>query len=153
MALKFICNGMLGKLSKLLRIIGIDSAYSNEGMAILLSARRERRIIVTRNNRLRGRKDVFFMDAVKPEQQLHDLVQAYDLWADIKPFTRCVLCNEKLVLVEKESVRDKVPYFTYKNFEEYAQCPGCGRIYWKGSHYENMMSEVETLLGEWKNEG
>jgi len=152
MAQKFICNGMLGKLSKLLRMIGIDSAYSNEGMTILLSARREGRIIVTRNTRLRDRKGVFFMSAAKPEQQLHDLVDAYDLWADIRPFTRCVLCNEKLVSIEKISVKGRVPYFTYKNYEEYAQCPQCGRIFWKGSHYKNMMSEVRTVLGEGRNE-
>ncbi|MBE0432673.1 Mut7-C RNAse domain-containing protein [candidate division WOR-3 bacterium] len=147
MAQKFICDGMLGKLSRLLRMIGIDTAYSNEGMAILLSARREERIILTRNRQLRGRKDVFFVEATTPEQQLHVLVERYGLWSDVKPFTRCVLCNERLVAVEKAAVKDKVPYFTYEHHDEYARCPGCGRIYWKGSHYKNMLREVEAVLG------
>jgi uncharacterized protein with PIN domain len=145
---KFICNGMLGKLSRLLRIIGIDSAYSNEGMVILLLARKEGRIILTRNTRLRGREGVFFLDVMEPEQQLYAVVDAYDLWREIKPFTRCVICNEKLAPVEKEAVRGKVPYFTYKHFDEYAKCPQCERIYWKGSHYKNMIAEVKTVLGD-----
>jgi uncharacterized protein with PIN domain len=40
-----------------------------------------------------------------------------------------------------------VPYFTYKHFDEYAQCPQCDRVYWKGSHYKNMLKEVEAILG------
>lgn len=139
---------MLGKLSRLLRIIGIDSAYSNEGMVILLLARKEGRIILTRNTRLRGREGVFFLDVMEPEQQLYAVVDAYDLWREIKPFTRCVICNEKLAPVEKEAVRGKVPHFTYKHFDEYAKCPQCERIYWKGSHYKNMIAEVKTVLGD-----
>ncbi|UCD20384.1 MAG: Mut7-C RNAse domain-containing protein, partial [candidate division WOR-3 bacterium] len=139
---------MLGRLSTLLRIIGIDSAYSNEGMAILLSARKEGRIIVTRNTKLRGRGGIFFVETAEPEKQLRNLVETYDLWKDIKPFTRCLLCNEELIPAKKNAVKGKVPYFTYRNFEEYAKCPHCGRIYWKGSHYKNMLSEVKEVLGE-----
>ncbi len=146
MAKKFICNGMLGKLSRLLRIIGVDSTYTNEGMAILLLARKEGRVIVTRNTRLRGRKGVFFLDKTVPEEQLSAVVDAYDLWSDIRPFSRCIICNDELIPIEKESVKGRVPFFTYKHFEEYAECPRCERIYWKGSHYKNMLKEVDTVL-------
>jgi len=148
MATKFICNGMLGKLCRLLRIIGIDSAYSNEGMAILLSARREGRTILTRNTRLRGKRDVFFIDSSKTAQQLRAVLDRHNLWNEVKPFTRCVVCNERLIHVEKDAVKKRVPYFTYKHFDEYAQCPQCDRVYWKGSHYKNMLKEVEAILGE-----
>jgi uncharacterized protein with PIN domain len=146
MAKKFICNGMLGKLSRLLRIIGVDSAYTNEGMAILLLARKEGRVIITRNTRLRGREGVFFLDKAVPEEQLSKVVEAYDLREEIKPFSRCVICNEELVSVKKDAVKGKVPFFTFKHFDEYAECPRCRRVYWKGSHYENMLKEVVTVL-------
>jgi uncharacterized protein with PIN domain len=138
---------MLGKLCRLLRIIGIDAAYSNEGMAILLSARKEGRTILTRNTRLRDKQDVFFIDSPKTALQLHAVVDNYNLWSEVKPFTRCVVCNETLIPVEKDAVKKMVPYFTYKHFEEYAQCPQCNRVYWKGSHYKNMLKEVEAMLG------
>ncbi len=150
MTQRFICNGMLGKLSRLLRMVGIDTAYSNEGMAILIDARKEGRIIVTRNTNLRGRNGVFFVDTARPVSQLRELVDAYDLWDAMKPFSRCILCNEMLSPVEKKAVKGKVPFFTYLHFDEYAQCGKCGRVYWKGSHYRRMMSEVARALD--KNE-
>ena len=147
MSRKFICNGMLGRLCRLLRIIGIDAAYSNEGMAILLSARKEGRTILTRNTRLRGKQGVFFIDSPETSLQLRTVIDSYDLSNEVKPFTRCVICNETLIPVEKDAVKNMVPYFTYKHFEEYAQCPQCDRVYWKGSHYKNMLKEVEAMLG------
>jgi uncharacterized protein with PIN domain len=147
MAIKFICDGMLGKLCKLLRIIGIDCAYSNEGMAILVRARKEGRVILTSNTKLQGRHDVFFIEAAEPVKQLRDVVATHYLWDEIMPFNRCIICNEPLKGVPKESIRGKVPYFTYKHFDEYAQCPKCERVFWKGSHYRNMLKEVESVLG------
>jgi len=146
MAEKFICNGMLGKLSRLLRIIGIDSAYTNEGMAILLLARKEGRVIITRNTKLRGREGVFYLNTTMPEDQLSAVVDAYDLQSEIRPFSRCIICNEELIMVEKDEVRGRVPFFTFKHFDEYAECLRCGRVYWKGSHYKRMLKEVDTVL-------
>jgi len=137
---------MLGKLSRLLRIIGVDSTYTNEGMAILLLARKESRVIITRNTRLRGRNGVFFLDKTVPEEQLSAVVDAYNLWSEIRPFSRCVICNDELIPIEKDAVKGRVPFFTYKHFDEYAKCPRCERIYWKGSHYKNMLKEVDTVL-------
>lgn len=144
---KFICNGMLGKLSRLLRIIGVDAAYTNEGMAILLLARKEGRIIITRNTKLRGREGVFYLNKTMPGEQLSAVVDAYGLRSEIRPFSRCIICNEELNAVGKDEVRGRVPFFTFKHFDEYAECPRCGRVYWKGSHYRRMLKEVDTVLG------
>ena len=147
MTIKFICDGMLGKLCKLLRIIGIDCAYSNEGMAILVNARKEGRVILTSNSRLRDREGVFFIEASEPTKQLYEVVDTHGLWDEILPFSRCVVCNEKLVPAAKEEVKGRVPFYTYQNFDEYAECHRCQRVYWKGSHYQKMLKEVEEILG------
>jgi uncharacterized protein with PIN domain len=147
MTIKFICDGMLGKLCKLLRIIGIDCAYSNEGMAILVSARKEGRVILTCNSQLRNREGVFFVEATEPAEQLREVVETHGLWDEIMPFSRCVVCNKKLVPVAKEDIKGRVPYYTYQNFDEYAECRQCNRVYWKGSHYQKMLKEVEAILG------
>jgi len=146
MALQFICDGMLGKLCKLLRMIGVDCTYSNEGVGILITARKEGRVILTRNTRLRDKENVFFIEATASSKQLQEVVDTHGLWDEIEPFSRCVVCNEKLNKVSRESIRNKVPYFTFKHFDEYAQCPKCSRVYWKGSHYKKMMCEIETIL-------
>jgi uncharacterized protein with PIN domain len=148
MMMKFICDGMLGKLCKLLRMIGVDCAYCNEGMAILIKARKEGRVILTCNSRLRNKDNVFFIESTQPARQLHEVVKTHGLWDEVMPFTRCIVCNEQLVPVAKEAVQGKVPYYTYKNFDEYARCPRCSRVYWKGSHYQKMMQEIEDVLGK-----
>ncbi len=147
MTIKFICDGMLGKLCKLLRIIGIDCAYSNEGMAIVVTARKEGRVILTCNNLLRKREGVFFIEAVKPEEQLREVVETHGLWDEIMPFSRCIVCNQELIPVRKHEVKGRVPYYTYQNFDDYAECKKCNRVYWKGSHYQKMLKEVEEILG------
>lgn len=146
MAIKFVCDGMLGKLCRLLRICGIDTLYSNEGMKILLEARKENRIVLTKNTQLRDKENIFFIQTSDPVIQLKDVIAHYDLRHLVQPFSRCITCNCRLESVSKESVKDKVPYFTFKHFNEFALCPGCKRVYWKGSHYERMLREIQDIF-------
>jgi hypothetical protein len=148
MAKKFICNGMLGKLCKLLRICGVDTLYSNKGIKVLIEAKREKRIILTKNTKLKGRNNVFFIDEDNPSIQLRSIIEKYNLRDELKFFSRCLVCNELLMPIDKELIRDRIPYYTYKNFNEFAECPNCQRVYWKGSHYKGMMSEIRNVLDE-----
>jgi len=150
MATKFICDGMLGKLCKNLRICGIDTLYSNQGMAILLEARKQNRIILTRNTHLRENDDIFFIQTSNSVTQLKKVIKQYNLQNKIQLFSRCIECNYMLKSVSKESVRDKVPYFTYKKFNEFALCPQCQKVYWKGSHYKNMIKDIKHLIANCK---
>jgi uncharacterized protein with PIN domain len=146
MVKKFICDGMLGKLCKLLRMCGIDTLYTNQGMAILIEARKDNRIILTRNTHLRAKPNVFFMNTSDSTAQLKNVITHFKLHNNIECFSRCLDCNCKLTPVSKTSIRDKVPYFTYKNFTEFALCKNCQKVYWKGSHYKNMLQEVKDIL-------
>ncbi len=146
MTKKFICDGMLGKLCRLLRICGIDTLYLNKGMAILLEAKKQNRVILTRNTHLRGKEGIFFIQTSNPEIQLKDIIIHYNLQSEIQLFSRCIECNYRLKSVDKESVREKIPYFTYKNFDEFALCPKCQRVYWKGSHYKNMLGAIKKIM-------
>lgn len=137
---------MLGKLCKFLRICGIDTLYSNQGVAILIEARKRNRTALTRNTRLRGKDGIYFIQTSNPATQFKEVITKYNLQNEIQPFSRCIECNRKLKSVAKESVKDKIPYFTYKNFDEFALCPGCQRVYWKGSHYRRMIEEIKDML-------
>lgn len=137
---------MLGKLCKLLRICGIDAAYSNQGMAILLEARKQNRIVLTRNTRLQKKKEVFFMKTSDPVEQLEHIISEFKLKNRIAPFSRCIECNSKLKAVDKTLIRNSISYFTYKHFDEFALCPNCRRVFWKGSHYKRMLKDIRHLL-------
>jgi hypothetical protein len=39
-----------------------------------------------------------------------------------------------------------VPPRAREHFEEYSLCTTCGRVYWKGTHYERMRRFVDTVL-------
>ncbi len=150
MPTKFICDAMLGKLCKLLRMCGIDTKYSNQGIALILEAKKEERIILTANTRLRGKEDVLFIKASRPLTQLNDVIHHYKLQNKLQLLTRCLDCNARLKSVSKESVKDKIPYYTYLNFDEFAQCPNCQKVFWKGSHYKNMVRGIEKILNSIK---
>jgi len=137
---------MLGKLCKLLRICGIDAAYSNQGMAILLEARKQNRIVLTRNTRLQKKKEVFFIKTSDPVEQLEHIISEFKLKNRIEPFSRCIECNSKLKAVDKTLIRNNIPYFTYKHFDEFALCPNCRRVFWKGSHYKRMLKDIRHLM-------
>ncbi len=115
-------------------------------MKILLEARKEDRIVLTRNTQLRDKENIFFIQTSDPAIQLKDVITHYGLKHLVQPFSRCITCNCRLESVSKESVKDKIPYFTFKHFDEFASCPGCGRVYWKGSHYERMLQEIQDIL-------
>lgn len=144
--MKFICDGMLGTLGKYLRICGIDAAFSNEGMKILIRAKKEGRLILTRNTRLRGREDVFFIDANAPLDQFREVLSRYPLKVKTDFFSRCLGCNENLVRADKESIRGRIPYYSYKKFDAFAECPKCKKVYWQGSHYLRMMDHIKKIL-------
>jgi uncharacterized protein with PIN domain len=145
--MKFLCNGMLGRLCKYLRICGFDTLYSNEGIKALLQARQEGRILLTRNRQLKDKDRVFFLESESLPTQLGTLFREFHLKKELNPFSRCLCCNELLIPVEKENIKNYIPFYTYRNFNEFARCPKCQRIYWKGSHYQKMVDEIRTLIG------
>ncbi|MBU0513354.1 MAG: Mut7-C RNAse domain-containing protein, partial [Proteobacteria bacterium] len=60
-------------------------------------------------------------------------------------FTRCARCNEPLEEVGRESVMSRVPEYVYETQEHFRTCPGCGRIYWAGTHPERMLRFLESI--------
>ncbi|MEO0094721.1 MAG: Mut7-C RNAse domain-containing protein [candidate division WOR-3 bacterium] len=145
--MKFLCNGMLGKLCKYLRICGIDTLYSNEGMKAFFLAKKENRIFLTRNTQLKDKEGVFFIESEVLPIQLNTIIKHFNLDNELNFFTRCLCCNELLVSIDKEGVKGVIPYYTYKNYNEFARCPRCHRVYWKGSHYQKMIQDIKKLIG------
>ena len=62
-----------------------------------------------------------------------------------QPFHRCLRCNTPLVPVAKADVLDRLEPLTKLYFDEFHLCPGCNQVYWKGSHYERMMTMISVI--------
>jgi hypothetical protein len=147
--MKFICDTMLGKLAKYLRIVGVDTSYSNfsSWSLIISSAAAEQRTILTRrtNLLLSGQQAAcYVIQGNYPYEQLQDVIRHFSLQVDSSRFfTRCLLCNQLLVAVDKASVAGSIPAYVFSTVNDFVRCPQCAKIYWKGTHYGNMLKRLE----------
>lgn len=157
--MKFIVDGMLGKLARWLRMLGYDTEYSGDinDDEILEIALKEKRIILTRDYEffkranLNGAEAIFIRGKTNTEK-LADLSKQIGIRLEIDiDKSRCPKCNTKIKLIPKEIVKNKVHEVTYRFYNEFWQCPKCGQIYWKGSHWKKINAalkeaEEKTLL-------
>ena len=121
----------------------------DEDARLVAAARREQRIILTRDRRLLERKAVThgcFVRSQDPEQQLLFVLRRFDLTALVRPFSRCMRCNEPRQPVAKADVLDRLPPMVRVEQQSFSRCPRCRRIYWPGSHWQRMRRRLATLL-------
>jgi uncharacterized protein with PIN domain len=149
--MKFIADRMLGKLAKQLRMLGYDTLYyrGEDVYPLIRLARQEGRVILTRATKLTPRRpeDVILrITQDEPLLQLKELIQKGSIKMDEENvFSRCLLCNALLDLISRKEVEGKVPDFIFHQQKEFFQCPQCQRIYWPGSHLENMQRRIKEL--------
>ncbi len=147
--MRFICDVMLGKLAKYLRMLGIDTLYSRTTSEpkLLKTALSDQRTLLTRRTGLLQKKmnsPFYFVRSNNPKNQLKEVIDHYSISSeDIRPLTLCLLCNRILEDVDKNSIENNVPEYIFNTIEDFCQCPDCKKIYWQGSHYNNM---YDTLL-------
>lgn len=151
--MKFVADVMLGKLARWLRLIGYDTIYDPNLSAkeLVKIANEEGRIFITRSRRIAeelGAKNFYIVKSERFKEQLTEIVRELNLDTETNLFSRCSICNTEIVEVEKSSVMKLIPEETAKSFDEFYQCPKCGKIYWDGSH----TTRILKLLKEIKNE-
>ncbi len=73
------------------------------------------------------------------------LLQRYQLCDEIHPFTRCTVCNGRIVAANATAVRDIVPPGVFAVFDRFWSCVDCGKVYWQGSHWESMSQFVAAV--------
>lgn len=146
---RFLADGHLAGLAKVLRMLGFDTVI-REGRTtseFLFVARSERRILLTRSQRLLMHRQVthgIYVRARSPRLQCREVLERLQLHGPSRPFTRCLRCNHLLEEVECRSRH--VPADVLRRFARARHCPRCDRVYWAGSHYQRMKSWVDDLL-------
>jgi hypothetical protein len=137
---RFVLDTHLGTLARHLRLAGFDCLYRNDyhDSEIITAALAERRIILTRDKGLLKQRLVthgYFVRATEPGEQLREVVRALQLETNLRPFTRCRECNAELRDVAKAEVLERLPQKVRAAYDRFQLCPGCGRVYWEGTHY------------------
>ena len=147
---RFVIDVNLGRLARLLRVLGFDVWWSSDADDQTLAdvSLGQQRILLTRDRALLKRRAIthgLFVRSDHPDEQTLEVIRQLDLAQRLAPFTRCVRCNGRLVAVSKDEVIDHLEPLTRRYYDEFSRCADCGRIYWAGSHYARLLGLVDRL--------
>ncbi len=145
---RFLCDAMLGRLARWLRILGYDAAYADlPDDALVALAQAEGRVLLTRDTRLVRRPDVgphAFIQHDRVQDQLRQVTAAFDLRPG-RAGTRCLRCNVALEALPRDAAAGRVPPYVWHTQQQFVRCPACARIYWPGTHWDHMTRELSGL--------
>ena len=149
--MKFIADGMLGKLTRWLRMLGHDVEYSNEldDRQLIAAAKKERRILLTKDLELYQQAtakgvDVFYLSGQTEDERLAEMAKRFDIELDINMRTsRCPKCNAKVKPIPKAEAENKVEKSTLTYYDSFWKCSKCGQIYWQGAHWTRIQRTLK----------
>ena len=148
---RFLLDVMLGRLARWLRALGHNAAYDHaaDDPSLLRRAARERRLLVTRDTRLaatpRGPRTILLRANDTPGQ-LRELVEALGITRHPGLLSRCIVCNTRLRTATADQVEERVPEYVRSRERAFRACPGCGRVYWAGTHRRGIIAALESAL-------
>jgi len=145
--MRFICDVMLGRLAKYLRVLGFDAEYvRSEAELERLREEGGDRILLTRRTKAMRFPHTVRIRSESAREQLNEIKGLIS--ASIAPervLNRCIECNRELIEVDKEEIESLVPEFVYHQYGRFKQCPSCARVYWEGSHVAGLDRLIEEI--------
>lgn len=116
---------------------------------MIIQALRDERVIITRNHHLpqsRGTRIILIKEELI-KKQVAEILKILKIKPQKKQmFSRCILCNEELIEISKEKVKDRVPEYVFQTQENFITCPKCQRIYWQGTHWGNVEKTLKEIM-------
>ena len=150
--MRFVCDAMLGKLAKYLRIFGLDTVYARtrgEFEHYMAPDKGTDQYLFTRRLHIRYGDRIVLVRSEKPKDQLREI------WQIVSPCVnpsdimgRCIRCGVPLVDVPRDDIEPYVPEYIFHKYKRFRRCPACGKIYWEGSHAAHMSQFIEEVAFE-----
>ena len=150
--MRFLADGMLGKLTRWLRMLGHDVTYSNklDDDELAATAKQEQRILLTRDLALYQHAtakgiDAFYVTGENEAARLAELAKRFGflLVVDLES-SRCPKCNTKLQVTPRDEIAEAVEKNTFAHYTEFWRCPNCGQVYWQGAHWDHIHATLKT---------
>jgi uncharacterized protein len=147
---RFILTENLNRLAKWIRLLGYDAVlYKSISFHNLKRiAAKDRRIILTRDSKHLRYAETDKIILIKSTEHLEQLKEIEDVLVlrEDQFFTRCIICNKLLYAISRDKIKDLVPEYIYRNHSNFKVCRKCGKIYWRGTHYQKMLKTVKEVL-------
>jgi hypothetical protein len=148
--LNFFAEKYLWKLTRLLRLLGInvvyDAALTNKQVIELIVSSKQ--ILLTRSAQQLMHSAIsrgYCIRSDDPFAQTIEVMKRFDLADQMLPFSRCMLCNGLIVKISQQAAERHLDIKTVTYYSEYFQCSDCQRFYWKGSHYKQLQRLVDRV--------
>ncbi len=151
--MRFLADGMLGRLVRWLRILGYDTAFpaDTDDKNLIDIAVAENRILLTMDTELYKKSISQGITAhlVEPNGHLNrlaSLASRFNLRLDLDEETsRCPICNSVLQRIRRGEAEGRVPSSSFSLAKIFWECTGCGKLYWQGSHWRNIRARLEDV--------
>jgi hypothetical protein len=148
---RFGCDNSLGGLARWLRAAGYEARWLRDLRSddLLRAARAAGEVLVTSDRHLFERRAVALGEVravhVPSERdtagQLARVLRGLGLPL-LEP--RCMPCGGELRAVARDAVRERIPPRTALWRDEYWACARCGRLFWKGTHWERIEARLRA---------
>ncbi len=128
---RFIVERTLGRLARWLRLLGWDARLVEKAPP----AGRPGWVVLSRRRALANRPGVLIIESDTLQDQLAQVLN--EIAAEPSPdkfFTRCLDCNQPVVLISKDEAMGQAPEHVLHTSPRFTRCPQCGKVFWPGSH-------------------
>ncbi|MHA1199031.1 MAG: Mut7-C RNAse domain-containing protein [Candidatus Heimdallarchaeaceae archaeon] len=150
---KFYTDAMFGKLSRFLRFLGYDTLYRRtESVEEMLEvSKKNDRIVLTSSQSvdslcIKRQIRSVHLTSIEISDQLRNIKSIFDIIITFPPDnSRCSMCNGTLTSRNKSEVQDRIPEGTALHYDDFWECDTCAKIFWLGSHWEDIKSTIENL--------
>jgi hypothetical protein len=85
--------------------------------------------------------DAFLVEGSGDEERLASVAKEYGLVLD-PVMARCTICSGRLKEVSRDEIAGEVPQKSLEAYDEFWRCSGCGKVYWRGSHWARIVEKV-----------
>lgn len=150
----FFCDAMLGGLARWLRAAGYSARFDvhvRDG-ELVRRALEERRCVLTSDSGIMERyavsgglvRCVFVPRGLPTMRQLAHVMGALAL--ELRD-SRCMDCDGELEEVTLARVEAQVPEKVKDTCREFFRCAGCGKAYWRGTHWQSIRRRLDDARG------
>ena len=143
---------MLGRLCTWCRILGIDTVFSTTASdtEMLERAKSEDRVLATMDRELvercaKNKIRCVSIASKKTEEQIAQIIKELGVPINFPNDMLCPVCNGEMKEAKAIELGGVVPDDVLAKSPRFWRCASCGKIYWEGSHWRNMLKFYEKV--------